>query len=121
MRLLLALCFCAAGMLTGCGTIISRPLQKVTVTSRPEGAEVYADGLTAGVTPTVIELSRWEDHDVTLELRGYRPWRLHLSRRINPWIAGNIMNGFLVGIMVDASTGAIYKLDPPEVQADFFP
>lgn len=120
MRLLVLVPLCAA-VLTGCGTVISTPIQKVKVTSRPAGAEVHADGMSGGVTPTTVELSRWEDHDLTLELRGYQPYHLHLSRRINPWIAGNIMNGFIFGVLVDASTGAIYKLDPPEVQADFFP
>jgi uncharacterized protein YceK len=119
--LLLAATASAAFLLSGCGTVISRPLQKVKVESRPAGAEVRADGLTKGTTPTVVELSRWEDHDITIELRGYRPYHVHLSRRVNPWIAGNIMNGFIVGVIVDASTGAIYKLDPPDVQADLFP
>jgi hypothetical protein len=120
MRPLFLLPLCAA-VLAGCGTVISTPVQKVHVTSRPAGAEVHFDGLTGGVTPTTVELSRWEDHDLTIELRGYRTARVHLSRRINPWIAGNIMNGFIFGVLVDASTGAIYKLDPPEVQEDFFP
>jgi hypothetical protein len=120
MRLLFALPLCAV-VLTGCGTVLSTPVQKVHVTSRPAGAEVHFDGMNGGVTPTTVELSRWEDHDLTLELRGYRTAHVHLSRRINPSIAGKIKNGIIFGVLVDASTGAIYKLEPPEVQQDFFP
>ena len=120
MRLLFLLT-AAAATLTGCSTVLTGPTQKINVSSRPAGAEVRVDGASRGRTPTNFEVSRWEDHDVTIELRGYQPYHVHLSRRINPWIAGNILNGFVVGMIVDSSTGAIYKLDPPEIQADLFP
>jgi hypothetical protein len=122
MRLLPLLAAVASiSALTGCSTVLTSPLQKVTATSRPAGAEVRVDGASKGVTPATFELTRWQDHEVTIELAGYQPYRLHLSRRVNPWIAGNILNGFIFGVIVDASTGAIYKLDPPEVHADLFP
>ena len=44
--------------LSGCATLFSDGRQKITVTSRPEGAEILLDGLPVGRTPMNVILER---------------------------------------------------------------
>ena len=57
LRVLLA---AAIGAAAGCATMLSGTSQRVTVTSRPPGAEVYVNGQPAGVTPAEVVVSRRE-------------------------------------------------------------
>ena len=46
--------------------------QSIPVSSNPSGAEVLVDGAVAGNAPMVLQLTRTENHIVTLKLPGYR-------------------------------------------------
>ncbi len=122
MRLLTVLAAVSAlGALSGCSTILTGPTQKVAVNSRPAGARVYVDGVRSGTTPTHVTLLRSREHDITIQLAGWVPQTVHLKRSGNPWNWGNAMYGVFPGVVVDAGTGAIYKLKPAEVEVDLFP
>jgi len=41
-----------------------------------------------------------------------------LTRQLNAWVVGNIVFGGLIGLAIDAITGAIYKLTPEQIQAE---
>jgi hypothetical protein len=43
------------------------------VSSAPQGAHVYIDGLPSGTTPTVVYLADDERHALHVELAGYAP------------------------------------------------
>lgn len=51
--------------------------QKLSVTSKPDGADIEVDGAFVGSTPSVIELSQGE-HSVVIRKTGYKPWERKL-------------------------------------------
>jgi hypothetical protein len=113
--------YCALALFAGCSTIVSGTHEDVRIRSNPSGAIVKVDGVSRGITPAEVELSRRKNHTVSIELAGYRPYELELKKAFNPWIFGNIFFGGLVGVIVDLSTGAVYKLSPYEIDAELQP
>ena len=103
---------------TGCGTIMSGNKQEVGFSSNPSNALVTIDGEIVGHTPLTTELSRKKTHDVVMTLDGYLPYEMTLIKKSNGWVWGNIVFGGLIGLGVDALTGAMYKLTPEQVEAE---
>ncbi len=117
LQLLLVL---VAASLSGCATVTGGAHdQSVHIDSNPPGAQVQVDGQPHGVTPTDVTLSRRQEHQVQLDLPGCTPYCTTLKPGCNPWIFGNILVGGVVGLAVDASTGAMSTLYPKSVKADF--
>ena len=104
-------------LLTACATIINGTSQSISISSQPTGAQVFVDGVPMGVTPVAPDLKRKDKHLIRIEMEGYEPFELQLNRGVSGWIAGNIIFGGLIGLAVDAMTGAMYKLSPDEVIA----
>ena len=96
----------------GCATIIDGPTQKVNVKTEPVGAQVFVNGRLVGQTPVTAVVSRWGMHRVRIELAGYKPLDLPLEKKFNDYAGDNIFIGG-VWIVVDAVTGAIFRLDVP--------
>jgi hypothetical protein len=110
----------AATCFSGCATIVGGGRdQAVHIDSEPQGARVLVDGQTQGVTPTDVTLSRRQEHQVQLDMAGYQSCVTALKPGCNPWIFGNLLCGGLVGVAVDASTGAMSTLYPTEVKTVF--
>ncbi|HVZ76575.1 MAG TPA: PEGA domain-containing protein [Gemmatimonadaceae bacterium] len=109
----------AAGVLalTACATIMHGTSQDVGISSSPTGARVSVDNKPVGTTPMVASLSRKDNHVVRLEMDGYAPADLTLTRGVSGWVWGNIVFGGLVGLAVDAISGGLYKLTPDQLQA----
>ena len=107
-----------AGYLSGCATIISGSTQKVNVTSNPSGAMAKVDGNLAALTPTVFTLERKQDHTVEVSKEGYRTATVILRHTMNGATAGNILAGGVIGIGVDAMSGAMYKLIPDRIDVN---
>lgn len=63
-------------------------------------------------------MTRKNNHIVHIELEGYLPYEATFSRKLNTWVFGNIVFGGLIGLAVDAATGAIYTLTPDQIQAE---
>jgi hypothetical protein len=103
--------------LAGCATIMQGSRQAVGVSSTPTGASVFVDDQPAGVTPTTVNLTRKDHHVVRLELAGYQPYEIQLTRGVSGWVWGNLVFGGLPGLAVDALTGGLYKLTPNTVNA----
>jgi hypothetical protein len=105
--------------LSGCATVVGGGSdQRVHIDSEPRGAQVRVDGQPRGVTPIDVELSRRQEHQVQLDLEGRPSYVSTLKPGCNPWVFGNLVAGGLVGVAVDASTGAVSTLYPQEVKAD---
>ena len=104
--------------LQACGTIIHGTTQQVAISSNPGNASVTINGLSMGQTPMLIDLKRKDTHFVKIELPGYAPYETFLSRQVSGWIWGNIVFGGLIGVVVDAASGGMYKLTPEQVQAE---
>lgn len=100
-----------------CATIVQGSNQGVAVNSTPAGAAITVDGQSMGTTPAVLRLARNNAHTVRLEMPGYAPYELKLERKMSGWVWGNLAFGGIVGVIVDGSTGAMYRLSPGEVNA----
>jgi hypothetical protein len=75
-------------------------------------------GRKKGNTPLLIDLSRKDHHTVKITLDGFLPYETRLVRKVDGWIAGNIVFGGLIGLAVDAISGGMYKLTPDQLQAE---
>jgi hypothetical protein len=102
-----------------CATIIHGTNQDVAMSSKPDGATVTVDNAPVGKTPTVVRLTRNEKHTVRLELAGYEPVEIPVTRKLSAWFFGNLVIGGLLGVVVDAATGAMYNLTPAQLEAQF--
>lgn len=103
--------------LTGCATIMNGTKQPLGVTSNPSNANIWVDNYYVGQTPSIIQMSRDNDHIVRVELEGYYPYEIPVTRNISRWLAGNLLWGGPLGVVVDALTGGIYVLTPDQIQA----
>lgn len=104
-------------LLIGCATIMHGTTQDVGFSSTPSGAAVTVDNTTRGKTPTVVKLSRKDNHIVKIELPGYQPFEATITRRVSGWVWGNIVFGGVIGLAVDAISGGLYKLTPEQIAA----
>jgi diacylglycerol kinase family enzyme len=102
---------------TGCASIVSGTKQEVAFRSTPPGATVTVDGENHGGTPMTLKLSRKSRHEVSFALDGYQPYEMSLTKSLNGWYFGNILFGGIIGLVVDAANGAMYKLTPKQVEA----
>jgi len=96
----------------GCATIIDGPTEHVNVNSQPSGAKVFLNGRPIGNTPAAVVVSRWGIHRIRIEMPGYKALELPLEKEFNGYAGDNIFIGG-VWIVVDAVTGAIFRLDVP--------
>ena len=104
-------------LVSGCATVVSGPSQHIGIASIPTGATVSVDNVARGQTPVLTPLSRKDDHLVKVELPGYHPFEATLTRSVNGWVFGNILIGGLIGVGVDALSGAMYSLTPGQITA----
>jgi len=102
---------------TGCGTLINGTTEFVGVTSSPSGATVEIDKTRIGETPLTQELSRKESHSIKISMDGYESFEMIINRTTSGWVWGNILFGGPIGLVVDATSGGMYKLKPNEINA----
>ena len=101
-----------------CGTIMQGTTQQVGISSNPSNASVTINGQNHGNTPMIIELKRKDSHMVRIQLDGYQPYETNLTRSTSGWVWGNIVFGGLIGLVVDASAGGMYKLTPEQIDSE---
>lgn len=114
-------------LLTSCASIIHGSSQSVTFNSQPPGATITIDGKEYGKTPQTISLKRKgrvkgensskKSYDVKVFLEGYYSYDIKINREMDGWFIGNILFGGIIGIIVDASNGSMYKLTPDQIIA----
>jgi len=103
--------------LAGCATIINGSSQSLAVQSNPSGATISVNGVRSAQTPATIAIPRKTAHSLEISLDGFHPFQIQLQRGTSGWVWGNIVFGGIVGLVVDASTGGMYKLTPEQVSA----
>lgn len=101
-----------------CGTIIHGSTQQVGISSNPSNANVTINGQNYGSTPMIIDLNRKDAHMVRIELDGYHTYETNLTRSTSGWVWGNIVFGGLIGLVIDASAGGMYKLTPEQISSE---
>jgi PEGA domain len=113
-------------LLTGCCMMRNAPTQLVSITSTPPGATATIQPSGAEVvTPSDVSLKRKTAYySVTLKKDGYEPARIKLVRKSSGlwrnliWIHPV---GWVIGIVVDTSTGCGYELQPDKIDVKFTP
>lgn len=118
-----------AAAATGCASIIKGGDQSVSFKSDPTEARMMVvdvragKEIHAGTTPFTTSLKRgagyfkYAKYKVIVEKPGYRKEEIMLEGSANGWyIGGNLIFGGLIGyLIVDPLTGAMWTLDPEEV------
>lgn len=112
-----AAALCVALMASGCATLTRGTTQQFTVDSTPAGAAVKTShGFTCPATPCTFSLPRKEAFTVTVSKDGHEtqtvPVKSDLAGGGAAGMAGNILLGGLIGVGVDASSGALNDLSP---------
>ena len=104
-------------LIIGCATIMHGTTQEIGISSSPTGASVIINNESRGNTPLVVELSRKKSHTIRIEMTNYEPFEITTTKSVSNWVWGNIVFGGLIGLIVDASTGGLYKLSPEQIEA----
>jgi hypothetical protein len=106
----------------GCASVTRGTTENISITTTPPGATADISGLenpTACVTPCVVQAKRNADITVTINKDGYQPQTIPLTKEIPgsgaAGFAGNLVLGGLVGMGVDAVTGAAQDHKPNPV------
>ncbi len=107
--------------LPACASIFTGTHKSIRVTSEPPGALLKLDGDTRALTPGVLHPSTRTDHVVAIELAGYEPYEVRLTRKLSDWEWGNAAVGLAPGVAFDGATGAIYRFEPREIHAKLRP
>lgn len=107
-------------LLMNCASIVHGTKQDIAIASSPESADVSIvnDGgekVFTGKTPSTATLKRGNEYDVLINLSGYQESKIHISKEFDAIYLGNILCGGIIGLIVDASNGAMYKLEPGEI------
>lgn len=120
MRLLGVVALAAA--LSGCASVTRGTTENISITSTPAGAEATITGLdvpTACITPCAIVAKRSADITVSFAKEGYEPEIVALTKEVPATgaagFAGNVLAGGLIGMGVDAATGAAQDHKPNPV------
>jgi hypothetical protein len=103
-----------------CATVTRGSTEDFTVQSEPSGAAVKTTaGESCAATPCTFKMSRKAEFDVTVTKTGYKPATAHVTHQISKKggtaMVGNAIVGGLIGVGVDAVTGAANDLRPNPV------
>jgi hypothetical protein len=111
MRIIFLAAICAA--LGGCASVTRGTTENISISTTPSGAQADIAGLevpTSCVTPCVVVAKRNADLAVTISKPGYETEIIPLSKDISTnggvGFAGNLLLGGIIGMGVDAATGA---------------
>jgi hypothetical protein len=125
-RLLLAAAIVAPCL--GCASATRGITESISIASTPPGATAEVSGLdnpTACVTPCVVQVKRNADITVSINKPGYEPQVIPLTKEVagsgGAGFAGNVLVGGLVGMGVDAATGAALDHKPNPVTVTLRP
>ena len=103
--------------ISGCATVFKGTREPVDFNSDPTGAEVYVNGSLMGKTPVTLKLESKIEYTIEFRKEGYDPKTYTITNHVGAgWIVLDILFG-VVPVVVDAVTGAWYKLDEDAVNA----
>lgn len=122
---LLAAAAVAAG-LGACGSIVRGTSEPISFVSEPPGAAMTTNmGYACPATPCSLEVARSDEFDATFTKPGYRPQTVPVRTRIAgkgaASFAGNVIAGGVIGMGVDAYTGAAMDHTPNPVIVSLVP
>jgi hypothetical protein len=111
--------------ISGCASVTRGTKDTLVVETDPVGANVRLSTGQTGKTPTSFQLPRKNALDVFIEKEGYEPITVHVSSQISGrgsvGMAGNVLVGGVIGVGVDALTGASKDLKPNPIKVTLVP
>ena len=106
----------------GCASVTRGTTENISIATTPAGATAEISGLeipTACVTPCVVVAKRNADITIAISKEGYEPQIIPLTKEVPgsgaAGFAGNVLAGGLIGMGVDAATGAAQDHKPNPV------
>lgn len=103
--------------MTGCATLFQGTNANVSMESSPVQADVYVNGQLMGRTPLQLKLATKKEYVVEFRAEGYQPRTYHINNRVGAgWIVLDVLGG-LIPVIIDAATGAWYKFDQENINA----
>lgn len=114
-KIMLAAVGCLA--LSACATVTRGSNDAWSIASEPSGARVETtNGHFCAATPCAIRMKRKSEFTATLTKAGYKPATVIVTHKTSgsgaAGLAGNVLVGGLIGLGVDAATGASQDLTP---------
>lgn len=116
-------------LFSNCASIVSRTSYPVHIQSSPEGATVSitdkkSKEVFRGHSPATVTLKSGAgyfaraEYQVKISAPGYADQIIPVNYRLNGWYFGNLLLGGWLGMLiVDPITGAMWRLDTPQVYA----
>lgn len=103
--------------LASCATLFKGTTQEVHFNSNPQKAHVIVNGTDMGETPVALKLETKKTYNIEFKAEGYATKSYTISNHVGAgWVILDVLSG-LVGIIIDAATGAWYSLDQNNVDA----
>ena len=115
-----------AASVGGCASVVRGTSEMVHFQSEPPGAQVTTNRqYSCAATPCSLQIDRSEQFDATFTLPGHVPQTIPVRTRVSgggaAGMAGNILIGGIIGVGVDAVTGAALDHTPNPVVANLQP
>ena len=106
-----------ASAVSGCATITRGTTTPFTVESTPPGAKVKTStGFTCPATPCTFKMQRKDRFEVTVTKAGFKTVTANVESHVAgagaAGLAGTIIAGGIIGMGVDATSGAMNDLRP---------
>jgi hypothetical protein len=111
--------FVMSAGLTGCGTLFTGSSSMFAISSEPEKAKVYVNGMYIGTTPTSTPLKRDKDYNIVVKKEGYEDASAVITRSFNAVAILNLLSP--ICWIVDIVTGGMWKFDRDGVTVDLDP
>jgi hypothetical protein len=117
-RVLRALVVAAiAAQSAACATVTRGTTEAWTIETEPGGAAVRTTaGFACDATPCTFKMPRKSEFDVTITKPGFKTVITHVTHQVAAGgaagMAGNVLVGGIIGIGVDAVSGATLELKP---------
>jgi hypothetical protein len=103
--------------LSSCATIFKGTNDDVRFGSSPDRAEVWVNGAKMGETPITLKLESKKTYTIEFRKEGYKTVTKPITNHVGAgWVILDVL-GALLPVIVDASTGAWYRLDQKNVDA----
>jgi hypothetical protein len=106
----------AVALVSGCATVTRGTTETFVVESDPIGADVELSSGERCVTPCALKKKRKDSFTVTLRKPGYKTVSTQVISQVAgagaAGMAGNVLVGGIIGVGVDAASGATKELKP---------
>jgi len=114
-----------AALCGGCATVTRGMNDQVQILSEPSGAEVRTSMGQTCITPCTLQFGRKDVFTVTASMPGYHTSEMAVSTRVAgagvAGFAGNVLIGGVIGMGVDAASGATLEHYPNPVVLQMVP